>query len=108
VNTGIVVESEPEAASSGSYEYAYSRKRSAILGGGAVFAGLAVAVLFAILENMHFPMVWIDAWTALFATIVVVHAGILVVRKLLKSKYIDESEKIETDTAEERYSITAK
>jgi hypothetical protein len=36
----------------------------------------------------------------LIALVALVHAGILVVRKLLKSRYIDEAKKLETDTAE--------
>jgi hypothetical protein len=94
-NTNVIVEEDPSLEEDG-FEYAYSRKRSSLMGLAAILVGLSASALFLLLENWHFPMVWIDTWTALIALIFLAHVGILTVRRLLRTEYICEERDSET------------
>jgi hypothetical protein len=75
-------------------EYEYSRRRTRVLTLAAVLCGLALSVLFIFLENIDLPIALIDAWSALFLLVFLGHFAILLIRRLLKTKKIDEAAKI--------------
>jgi uncharacterized repeat protein (TIGR02543 family) len=84
---------EDAVASDGEYEY--SRRRTRLLTFAAIICGLALTALFIFLEDIKLPMALIDIWSALFLLVFLGHFAILIIRRLLKTKKIDEAAKIE-------------
>jgi hypothetical protein len=84
---------EDAIASDGEYEY--SRRRTRILTFAAIICGIALSVLFILFEDTSLPMALIDIWSALFLLIFLGHFAILIIRRLLKTKKVDEAAKIE-------------
>jgi hypothetical protein len=52
----------------------------------AALVGILVAVLFILLDDMRLPMVWVNRWTPLIATVFLVHLVLLIVQVVVKKR----------------------
>uniref|UniRef100_S0DFF9 Uncharacterized protein n=1 Tax=termite gut metagenome TaxID=433724 RepID=S0DFF9_9ZZZZ len=73
-------------AAAGQGEASGQNRFTALLRAGSMVAGILVAVLFLVLDNLGSPMVWVNQWTPLILAVFVAHTALNLFQFMLRHK----------------------